>query len=645
MNIPSDRPEKLWTRAILIASLIAMPVAAAQDAPAERLATVTVTGTRIAAAANRHAAMTVIDAATIESHNKPTVPELLAEVEGIHSSIPGGRGSVGEIIVRGGEPNFTAVLVDGVQMNDPTNTRGGSFDFSTLDINEIESIEFLRGPLSSIYGSDALSGIININTHKSTDQLASQASATFGSEQLASASARIGGPTARDGRFTLSASSARDGHADSNAGYRSNTVSGSLDLLGAGDTSLLINARHSETALHAFPDSSGGPRLAVLRDQSHRQASDDSLALAWRRTVSTRTRLNIRAAAFEHAEDTLSPGIAEGIGGSIPGNDAAAEFSRQTISAFLSATIDPRLSTVVGMGYERQDGTSSGSFTLAPGFVVPTAYSLARDNVAVFGELAYAMTPSLTADAALRFDDNDTASPETTSKLGLTYSAEGGTVRLRLGWANGYKLPSLFSLGDPLVGNPALQSETVSSWELGADIGSAGDRLNLHVTAFWQRFENLIDFDFEQFMSVNRDQVDTDGLEIGVRYRLNERAALLGHGTWVDIDVRGSAGALRQRPERSGGLGIEWSPSRSVTLYAGWRYVGARLDASIPTGEQTLPGYTRTDTSLRWRLSPTTSVHFAIDNVTGEQFEDAIGFPNLGARLRITLRTELLPRR
>ena len=157
-------------RVLLAAALTGCSAAPwAQQVPPAALETVTVTGSRLGTAGAGTAS--VIGPSRIETLHKPDLPELLASVAGLHTNQPGGRGSVGEIILRGGEPNFTTVLVDGVQVNDPTNTRGGSFDLSTLALEEIERIEILRGPISSIYGSDALSGLINIVTRAPTDRL------------------------------------------------------------------------------------------------------------------------------------------------------------------------------------------------------------------------------------------------------------------------------------------------------------------------------------------------------------------------------------------------------------------------------------------------------------------------------------------
>ncbi|HSG63586.1 MAG TPA: TonB-dependent receptor, partial [Gammaproteobacteria bacterium] len=118
--------------------------------------------------------------------------------------------------------------------------------------------------------------------------------------------------------------------------------------------------------------------------------------------------------------------------------------------------------------------------------------------------------------------------------------------------------------------------------------------------------------------------------------------ALLAHGTWVDLDVRGSDEVLRLRPERRGGVAVEWQATPRIAVFAGWRYVGERLDAAIPTGERWLSSYSRFDLSASWQLDASRSLTLAFDNLTDERYEDAIGFPSLGARLRLTLRADLL---
>ena len=134
--------------------------------PAPPQPEIVVTGSRVATDAGRDRAPTS-PCSTREDFDveKPAkLADVLRRVAGVHVDQVGGRGGTGSLYVRGADPNYTLVLVDGVRVNDPTNARGGSFDLSALDIADVERVEIARGPYSAVYGGDALAGVINIVT-------------------------------------------------------------------------------------------------------------------------------------------------------------------------------------------------------------------------------------------------------------------------------------------------------------------------------------------------------------------------------------------------------------------------------------------------------------------------------------------------
>ena len=145
----------------------ATPLAEAAGDDSAAIAPVVVTASRIPGTlADTTASVTIISQSDIAARSPASVTELLRQVPGMHVDQPGGRGSTSSVYIRGSDPNYTLVLMDGIVVNDPTNNRGGSFDFSTLDIEHIERIEIVRGPLSAVYGSNALGGVINIITRE-----------------------------------------------------------------------------------------------------------------------------------------------------------------------------------------------------------------------------------------------------------------------------------------------------------------------------------------------------------------------------------------------------------------------------------------------------------------------------------------------
>ena len=134
-------------------------LAQAAELPREEIETVVVTGSYAPLpAADLPAVVSVLDRDMLSALNKRSVAEVLRTVPGLLVEEQGGAGGLTAVSIRGGESNFTLVMVDGVALNDPTNSRGGGYDFNNLDPATVERIEVVRGSQSAIYGSDAPGG-------------------------------------------------------------------------------------------------------------------------------------------------------------------------------------------------------------------------------------------------------------------------------------------------------------------------------------------------------------------------------------------------------------------------------------------------------------------------------------------------------
>src|SRR3954470_15006040 len=168
---------------------------------------IVVTGSRVAAPPEELGAnVTVLSRGDFDVQKPAKLADILRRVAGIHIDQVGGRGGTGSLYMRGADPNYTLVLVDGVRVNDPTNARGGSFDFSTFDIADVERVEIARGPYSAVYGGDALAGVINIVTrHAAREQTQGSIDAAAGAFDTREFSLNAGGP-AGNGNWNLGAS-------------------------------------------------------------------------------------------------------------------------------------------------------------------------------------------------------------------------------------------------------------------------------------------------------------------------------------------------------------------------------------------------------------------------------------------------------
>ena len=151
-----------WPLACVICLISGLSAANAAD---DQLPELTVTASRLPDSGNFPSSR--ITRTEIDTLGPRSTVDLLRWLPGVHIEQSGGTGGIPFLSIRGGETNFTLVLIDGVPVNDPTNSRGGGFDFNQIDVNIIEEIEVYRGGVSAIYGGDAISGVIHIRTLRS----------------------------------------------------------------------------------------------------------------------------------------------------------------------------------------------------------------------------------------------------------------------------------------------------------------------------------------------------------------------------------------------------------------------------------------------------------------------------------------------
>jgi len=604
-----------------------------------KLDTVVVTGTWLAGTmANVSNSNTIITREEIEARQDLSVLDLLRATAGVQVTQNGGRGGVSSVFVRGGEPNFTIVMIDGIKVNDPNNTRGGSFDFSTLEIAEVERIEIVRGSQSAVYGSDALSGVINIITREGARETSATADAGYGDDDYWQAAGRLSGPIGEAGDYSLRVGKVDDGEPVDGSHFDSTMITGKASLNASEALSLGFTGRYADSNSKSFPEDSGGPDYAVIRQTSSRDQKDLALGSRFTWDMTPRWALNGSASWYRHKEKDVSPGIAPGVRDGVPPTTDDAKLERTEVTLHAVFDVSDTLTATAGADYRREDGNSEGFVEFAPGFEVPSDFDIDRNIFGYFAEARYDSTAGLSLQGSLRYDDPEDAGSETTYKAGAVYSFGDGATRAFANWGKGFKLPSFFALASPLVGNPDLKPEKSESWDVGLGHALLDGSLWVNLTWFNNEFKDLIDFDFDLFTNINRSRVNTEGLEFEAQWRLNDAVGLTSHLTYTNIDTHEPGTKLRQRPEWRGGISAQWRPTPDWLVDLDWLYVDDTFDSSVPTGGVTLDRYNRVDVAVTWDATSRLSMILAIDNLLDENFEEAVGFPAPGFRPRLTAR-------
>jgi outer membrane cobalamin receptor len=600
---------------------------------------VVVTGTRTANVLSEIPnTTTIIDLIEIEARNDASVADLLRNVPGVHVTQPSGQGGVAKVFVRGGDLEMTMVLLDGIRVNDPNDSRGAAFDFSTVNMSDVERIEIVRGPQSAVYGSDALAGVINIISKEKADELGASLFAETGTDDYYRGAFDFSGPVGDTGGFSLRATSKDDGEPVTGTTFSSDSLMGRLSFGRQESWDIRFIGSYSDSEGTAFPVDSGGADLAIIRTTDSRFAEDLRLGVNGAVRLGENWRLNFLSGWYDHDASFLSPGVAPGVRPPVPPNGADSNLKRIDVAVNAVMELGEESALTFGIDYYDEDGISNGFIEFAPGFIVPAGFEFDRSVTGAFAEIHYMTGVGPTLLASVRHDEPNEESGETTSRLGVLFDLNEGRTSIRANWGQGFSLPGFFALASPLVGNPNLRPETSESFDVGVTHRSADNRVSATVTLFRNQFTDLIDFDPTTTSMVNRDRLEVDGVEMQFGYFPNERLSLNLQATYMDPQFQNGGTPVLQRPEWRGGLNLRWALHDKWLLDATWLSVGDALDSSIPTGEMILGGYDRLDVTATFKPSDKLNLSLSVDNLLDEDYQEAIGFPSPGTRARLGIR-------
>lgn len=609
----------------VLAALLAMPAAQAQTPTqgSDPDDSIVVTASRTGA----DAGVSVAGREAVARRQPATLLDILDELPGVTAFQTGGPAGGSFLTIRGGEPNFTTVLIDGVRLNDPTNSAGGAFDFTLLDPLVVERIEVAPTAASAIHGSDALSGVVQIITRN-------PAAAGLHPGGQGWIDSRYGGAisTSLPAGWNSGGVIAAGGHYDSGDGDPAGTLR--RDQLFGHARQTVGSFRVAVIGLYAtkrgtgFPEDSGGPLLAVERSPERTSGDVSLAAVSVGRDPASKLRPSLSLAWSVQHGDSDTPAIAPGVLDGVPATTAHDRFARLEGIATLAGDIGPTTLSVGG-AVLREDGRSTGALDF--GFPLPVTFARTRVTHSGFAEATVRGPAGLTLDGAVRYDTLKGGDGHWTGRGGLRWQVASNGPRLFAHIASGYKRPSLYALGHPLIGNRALAPETSRSIDAGVEIPLR--RGQASVTVFDNRFRNLIDFDAAAFRLVNRARVGARGVEGAVSLGLGGGWSVAGALTYLSLD---SATPLRGRPEWSGNLRLLWArgPWRADATLRGNSDVN---DSAIPTGARITPGHLEGDTGLAYRTGDNVSVRLALRNIGDNRSWNAVGTNAPGRSLRLSL--------
>ena len=574
-----------------------------------------------------------ISSEDIESIAPNSFADLLIGIPGVDIFQQGGNGGLSFLSIRGGDPNFVVILIDGVKVNDPTNSRGGAFDLGTIDPAIIAKVDVFYGSFSTVHGSDALAGVISIQTKAAGQDSETSINLKVGSNNMLGGSTLFGGNVSEAVEFDVMASFQNKDNSSFGDEFNRKDLKLSLRSIDESSSLWRIISFYAEGEAAYFPEDSGGDRLAIIRTPEKREFTQTTLAATWQYELNQQASVHVNSSMSKRQEDIMSPGIAAGVLDSVPAIDSNSDYKRLDYNATLNYITLNNIKIAVGLAYANEKGGMDSIIDF--GFPAPASYTLKRTSYSSFAEFAIKPSDNLDVISAFRYDRGEQKSV-TTSRISSRYQININSS-FTANISKGFKLPSFFALGHPFVGNPDLKSEQSTNYDLGLEYSFPDENISTTLSFYQNNFKNLIDFDPIAFTNVNRSSVRAKGAELSVAYTVLEKLKLFGHISYLNVDTFDSTVILRRRPAWKAGFKINYKLNDGMALLLRVNTNNKYYDSSIPTSLIEMNALSRLDMSFRWEINKDYTLRISAANLLSNQAEEAIGFSHRGTEITANL--------
>jgi len=554
----------------------------------------------------------VVDAISGEDLARRQVSSLAQALAGVSAPVfsSGQNGASAAIFLRGANSNQTLFLVDGIRIND-SNTDYAVF-LGGACVSACDSLEIAHGPQSTLYGGEAVGGVISLRSLRGSGPPSGRAAlemGSFGTVQGAISGRGERGPWAYNGALQ----GGRTENDRANNEFESGNLTFRLDRNVSETIAVGATVRGFE-ATYGSP----GSRFSNDPDNEEREGN-------WLGTV---------FADLRHSDDVRTRVV---LGGQhrrfVSENPSAPRTTSVTVVKNRRALLDWQ-TTYVGLAKHRITAglTAEANRTRNTGFGdIDESQSL----LAFFVQDEFTPVERVYLTAGLRHDDFDTFGRHTTGKIAAAWVALPDRIKVRSSFGTAFRSPSfldLYGKSSFYVGNPALTPERARGGDVGVDYYLPENSGTVGLTWFENRFKDLIVFDFSRNPSsvANVGGAKTRGAELRVTVPLPAGSQLRASYTYLEA-VNQSAGIrLLRRPRHSGNVDL-WSDfGRGFSAGAGVRVVAQRED--VHAGNfATIEGedYTVVRLYAAWAIGDRLTVRARVENVLDESYEEVHGYPQL----------------
>ncbi len=596
--------------------------------------TATKTNTSLLELAN---SITIIDSAELANKRSLNLFDLLRSEYGISFTQQSGPGSLSQVYLRGGSPSHTLVLLDGIEINmpnDPSNT----YDFSALSLDNIERIEILRGPQSTLYGSDALAGVINVITKMGTGHnkffIASEAG-TYNTFKLSGGingslnNLRYSASISKLKTDGFSAASEKYGNVEKDGAERNSfAIRAGYSILPELDFNFVTRFTKADIDYDQFGGEFGDDPTYVfhLQEGSYRaEAKYKNPSGLFDQTIGVSFHKNLRKYSYDSTlfNPSSSHSLYDG---------RKLKFDWQG-NLFLSKN------NTLTLGAETEEETVISEFFSSSAYgdfesVFPKT-SLRMNGIFIQSQNKF--WDNLFTSAGIRLDKHEKFGAAVTYRIAPAYIFWNTGTKLKATFGSGFKAPSLFYLFDPAFGNPDLLPERSFGWDAGIEqyFWSAG--INIGVNYFQNNFSDLFGFN-ENFKTININKAETKGIELYASALISKMFKCKINYTYTEAKDRSEFSsekdlALIRRPKHKAAFNLSYQFSKDGNAHVEMIFVGDREDKDFlkyPAERVILKNYLITNLYASYKVFEMFELYGRIENLFDKYYEQVLGYASPG---------------
>jgi vitamin B12 transporter len=607
-------------------------------------------------ASSATAPVSIISRQQIEQLQAISLGPLLARQTGFSVTRLGRAGSVTSLFLDGGNSNFTKVLVDGTTVNEP----GGAIDFSNFTLDNVEKIEIVRGAESALYGSDAMSGVVQIFTHRGdTSRPRFVAEAEGGKFSTARGSGQLSGQA---GRFDYSAAASYFTTAGQgvNDGFLNRTLSANFGWKFNSTDALRLTLRNNTSDARAVGQTLFEPpnldQHDGLRNLSANLSADFATGEHWSHHLAGTEAYDRQLFSNELSDFFVSP---DPFGScAFPRSPQAVPSSQFCDFPFVARNLLNRAGLLAQSSYFFAQGqvTAGYQYEVENAFLSALSDQHARrNNQAGFLDTRWQVWRRVTLSGGARAEANANFGTRVVPRVGAAFAlrlSQGlwGPTQLRVSYGEGVKEPRLdqsFGVDPCFPGNAALRPERSRTLNAGVEQTLASERVRVSAGYFYDRFYDMISFGSMPpppgcvlgFAGnyFNTDLARARGVNMTVEARPMRWLTISGNYTFDDSRVLKSPNAfdpatiegnrLLRRPVHSGNLILNAGFRHMNWNFAGY-FTGKRTDSDfLGLGFTSNAGYARFDLGASFDVRHGVQLFGRIENVFEKQYQEALGYP------------------